>query len=77
MCPPGLSGYFLHPFDCTKYMQCTNGATKVQSCLNGSVFSISRKECIPRDSVDAYDRVDYMVTTQHELSNEHAIREGK
>ncbi|XP_037817731.1 uncharacterized protein LOC119607724 isoform X1 [Lucilia sericata] len=70
MCPPGLEGYFLNPFDCTKYIQCSQGATVVDECLNGSVFSISRKECIPRDKVEAYDRVEYLTTTKNEFTNE-------
>ncbi|KAM7357569.1 uncharacterized protein ACRADG_002858 isoform 2-T2 [Cochliomyia hominivorax] len=70
MCPPGLDGYFLNPFDCTKYIQCSQGATVVDNCLNGAVFSISRQECIPRDKVEAYDRVEYMTTTKNEFSNE-------
>ncbi|XP_046806928.1 uncharacterized protein LOC111683246 isoform X3 [Lucilia cuprina] len=70
MCPPGLEGYFLNPFDCTKYIQCSQGVTVVDECLNGSVFSISRKECIPRDKVEAYDRVEYLTTTKNEFTNE-------
>ncbi|XP_065361311.1 uncharacterized protein LOC135954976 isoform X2 [Calliphora vicina] len=70
MCPPGLDGYFLNPFDCTKYIECSRGATVVDNCLNGAVFSISRQECIPRDKVEAYDRVEYLTTTKNEFSNE-------
>ncbi|XP_011290630.1 uncharacterized protein LOC101896627 isoform X2 [Musca domestica] len=74
MCPPGLSGYFLHPFDCTKYIECSNGATNIDGCANGAVFSISRKQCILRDRVEAYDRVEYLTTTKHEFSNEHVLQ---
>lgn len=70
MCPPGLDGYFLNPFDCTKYIQCSQGTMVVDNCLNGAVFSISRQECIPRDKVEAYDRVEYMTTIKNEFSNE-------
>ncbi|XP_059216986.1 uncharacterized protein LOC106092183 isoform X3 [Stomoxys calcitrans] len=74
MCPPGLNGYFLHPFDCTKYIECSNGVTNIDTCANGAVYSISRKECIPRDRVEAFDRVEYLTTTQHEFSNEHVLQ---
>ncbi|XP_061402940.1 uncharacterized protein LOC133338851 [Musca vetustissima] len=77
MCPPGLSGIFLHPFDCTKYIECSNGATNIDTCASGAVFSISRKECIPRDKVEAYDRVEYLTTTQHEFSNEHVLQANR
>ena len=70
MCPPGLNGYYLHPFDCTKYIECKSGATAVDECAQGTVFSISRQECIPRDKVEAYDRVEYMTTTTNEFTNE-------
>ncbi|KAL9908665.1 tequila isoform 2-T2 [Glossina fuscipes fuscipes] len=71
ICPPGLDGYFLHPFDCTKYLKCSSGQTLVESCSGGSVFSISRRECVPRDQVEAYDRVEYKITTKHEFTSEH------
>lgn len=77
MCPPGLNGVFLHPFDCTKYIECSNGATKIETCSNGAVYSISRRKCIPRDKVEAFDRVEYMTTTQHEFSNEHVAQAGE
>uniref|UniRef100_A0A1A9W7L9 limulus clotting factor C n=1 Tax=Glossina brevipalpis TaxID=37001 RepID=A0A1A9W7L9_9MUSC len=70
VCPPGLDGYFLHPFDCTKYLKCSNGHTLVESCIGGSVFSISRQKCIPRDQVEAYDRVEYKITTKNEFTSE-------
>ncbi|XP_017121904.1 uncharacterized protein LOC108142506 isoform X3 [Drosophila elegans] len=70
-CPPQAQGYYLHPFDCTKYLKCWNQQISIESCKLGEVFSISRQECVDRDEVtEAYDRVEYFEDTQHELSKE-------
>lgn len=67
---PSLDGAFLHPFDCTKFIKCTQGDTSIESCPSGTVFSISRQNCIQRDQVDAYDRVEYGIGTTNEFSHE-------
>ncbi|KAH8335287.1 hypothetical protein KR074_005359, partial [Drosophila pseudoananassae] len=70
-CPPNAKGYYLHPFDCTKYLICWDGQTQTGSCDQGEVFSISQQKCVPRDQVtESYDRVEYLSGTQHELSQE-------
>nr|XP_043065608.1 uncharacterized protein LOC108120408 isoform X2 [Drosophila bipectinata] len=70
-CPPNAKGYYLHPFDCTKYLICWDGQTQTGSCDQGQVFSISQQKCVPRDQVtESYDRVEYLSGTQHELSQE-------
>ncbi|KPU78927.1 uncharacterized protein Dana_GF10854, isoform D [Drosophila ananassae] len=70
-CPPNAQGYYLHPFDCTKYLICWDGQTQTGSCDQGQVFSISQQKCVPRDQVtQSYDRVEYLSGTQHELSHE-------
>lgn len=76
-CPPHSSGNYFYPFDCTKYFKCQQGKTLVESCANGSVFSINRRKCISRDQVGAYDRVEYYTNTQHEFSNENVYDSGK
>ncbi|BFF99126.1 uncharacterized protein DMAD_07097 [Drosophila madeirensis] len=70
-CPPRSQGYYLHPFDCTKYVICWDQQTAIESCKQGEVFSISQQLCVARDKVTAaYDRVEYLSETQHELSEE-------
>ncbi|XP_039230208.1 uncharacterized protein LOC6532617 isoform X3 [Drosophila yakuba] len=70
-CPPQAQGYYLHPFDCTKYIVCYGGQTHVESCRQGEAFSISQQKCVARDKItEAYDRVEYLEDTQHELSHE-------
>ncbi|XP_017479803.1 PREDICTED: uncharacterized protein LOC108369239 isoform X8 [Rhagoletis zephyria] len=70
ICPQNMDGLFLHPFDCTKYLSCHNGQSQVGSCPPGKVFSISRRQCINRNQVDAYDRVEYLSEVKHEFSTE-------
>ncbi|SPP85382.1 blast:Scavenger receptor cysteine-rich domain-containing group B protein [Drosophila guanche] len=70
-CPPRSQGYYLHPFDCTKYVICWDQQAAIESCKKGEVFSISQQLCVARDKVTAaYDRVEYLSETQHELSEE-------
>ncbi|XP_030239473.1 uncharacterized protein LOC108651696 isoform X6 [Drosophila navojoa] len=67
-CPANAQGYYLHPFDCTKYLNCRDQQTSIESCDKGEVFSISRRLCVARDQLVApYDRVDYLTETQHEF----------
>ncbi|EDV95796.1 GH15575 [Drosophila grimshawi] len=67
-CPPNAQGYYLHPFDCTKYLNCRNQQTYIESCERGKVFSISQRLCVNRDQlVAAYDRVEYPTEMQHEF----------
>ncbi|XP_020714979.1 uncharacterized protein LOC101463243 isoform X5 [Ceratitis capitata] len=70
ICPPHVNAFFLHPFDCTKYLYCRDGQGEVESCNSGKVFSISRRECVNRNQVDAYDRVEYESEVSHEFSTE-------
>ncbi|XP_033158155.1 uncharacterized protein LOC117139728 isoform X1 [Drosophila mauritiana] len=75
-CPPQAQGYYLHPFDCTKYIVCWDKQTHVESCPQGEAFSISQQKCAARDKItEAYDRVEYLEDTQHELSHEGAEEE--
>ncbi|EDV50589.1 uncharacterized protein Dere_GG14372, isoform A [Drosophila erecta] len=70
-CPPQAQGYYLHPFDCTKYIVCWDRQTRVESCKQGDAFSISQQKCVARDKItEAYDRVEYLEDTPHELSHE-------
>ncbi|XP_030380373.1 uncharacterized protein LOC115628426 [Scaptodrosophila lebanonensis] len=69
-CPPHAQGYYLHPFDCTKFISCRDQQTLIETCENGGVFSISQRRCVARDQLDAYDRVEYLVETQHEFVEE-------
>ncbi|XP_016973149.1 uncharacterized protein LOC108040261 isoform X2 [Drosophila rhopaloa] len=70
-CPPQAQGYYLHPFDCTKYLICWNQQISIDSCKPGEVFSISRQRCVISNNVtEVYDRVEYLEETQHELSQE-------
>nr|NP_001163393.2 tequila, isoform F [Drosophila melanogaster]ACZ94664.2 tequila, isoform F [Drosophila melanogaster] len=75
-CPPQAQGYYLHPFDCTKYIVCWEKQTHIESCPQGEAFSISQQKCVARDKItQAYDRVEYLEDTQHELSHEEAEEE--
>ncbi|EDW68611.2 LOW QUALITY PROTEIN: uncharacterized protein Dvir_GJ12600 [Drosophila virilis] len=77
-CPANAVGYYLHPFDCTKYLNCRDQQTSIESCEKGEVFSISQRSCVARDElVAAYDRVEYLTETQHEFSQEHPVAEGR
>ncbi|XP_017843015.2 uncharacterized protein LOC108600134 isoform X2 [Drosophila busckii] len=76
-CPAQAQGYFLHPFDCTKYLICRNQQTLVESCAHSEVFSIAKRECVARDQLAGeYDRVEYLVETQHEFSEQQAPNSG-
>ncbi|XP_054735458.1 uncharacterized protein LOC129242688 isoform X3 [Anastrepha obliqua] len=70
VCPQHVNGLFLHPFDCTKYLSCYDGQIQVESCMSGKVFSISRRQCINRNQVNAFDRVEYLSEVKHEFSTE-------
>ncbi|XP_011183617.1 uncharacterized protein LOC105212916 isoform X6 [Zeugodacus cucurbitae] len=70
LCPQHVRGLFLYPFDCTKYLGCRDGQGQVENCVADKVFSISRRECINRNHVDAYDRVEYLSEVSHEFSTE-------
>ncbi|KAM8710851.1 hypothetical protein ACLKA7_017475 [Drosophila subpalustris] len=76
-CPENAQGYFLHPFDCTKFLNCRDQQTSIESCEQGKVFSISQRHCVARDRLEtAYDRVEYLTEIQHEFSNDHREFEG-
>ncbi|KAL7733723.1 hypothetical protein ACLKA6_011458 [Drosophila palustris] len=76
-CPENAQGYFLHPFDCTKFLNCRDQQTSIESCEQGKVFSISQRHCVARDQLEsAYDRVEYLTEIQHEISNDHREFEG-
>ena len=34
-----------HPYDCTKFLQCSNGATYIQACGPGTAFDSLRSLC--------------------------------
>ncbi|XP_053957246.1 uncharacterized protein LOC128862566 isoform X1 [Anastrepha ludens] len=70
VCPQHVNGLFLHPFDCTKYLSCCDGQIQAESCMSGKVFSISRRQCINRNQVNAFDRVEYLSEVKHEFSTE-------
>jgi len=39
------NGNFYHPYDCTKYVQCSNGVTTVMSCPQGLYYNPAIKTC--------------------------------
>ncbi|XP_023031907.1 uncharacterized protein LOC6643128 isoform X2 [Drosophila willistoni] len=51
-CPAGVNGLHPHPFDCTKFLNCANGQTFVQSCGPGTAFSASLLICDYKNKVD-------------------------
>merc|ERR1712033_119685 len=39
------NGNWYHPYDCTKYVQCSNGVTTIMSCPAGLTYSSALKTC--------------------------------
>ncbi|XP_060652584.1 uncharacterized protein LOC132788919 isoform X2 [Drosophila nasuta] len=80
VCPENAVGYFLHPFDCNKYLNCRGQQTFIESCAEGKVFSISQRICVDTSRLAAYfDRVDYLERTTDELyqqSQQTAVESG-
>ncbi|XP_043950595.2 uncharacterized protein LOC108029525 isoform X4 [Drosophila biarmipes] len=61
-CPPQFQGYYLHPFDCTKYVRCWNHQTFIESCTPGEIFSFSNQKCVPKDQCKgSSDHVEYLI----------------
>jgi len=61
-CPPQIQGYYLHPFDCTKYVRCWNQQTFIESCTPGEIFSFSNQKCVPKDQCKGpSDHVEYLI----------------
>lgn len=50
-------GNYAYPFDCTQYLSCGEGLTRLQSCPNGLHFSLSLRRCQPVEQVQRSDRV--------------------
>ncbi|KAJ3652129.1 hypothetical protein Zmor_018121 [Zophobas morio] len=44
-CPYGAEGLYKHPTDCSRYLNCANGETYVQSCAPGTLFNPELKIC--------------------------------
>lgn len=44
-CKKDVTGIFVHPFDCSKYINCKNGRTHIQDCGPGTIFSAKTSEC--------------------------------
>ncbi|XP_033297335.1 uncharacterized protein LOC117204237 isoform X3 [Bombus bifarius] len=44
-CPPYITGLIAHASDCTKFLQCVNGATYIMDCGLGTVFNPSASVC--------------------------------
>ncbi|XP_075160377.1 peritrophin-1-like, partial [Haematobia irritans] len=54
-CPPGASGLYPHPSDCTKFLQCANGATYIQNCGPGTAFDSVHQVCDFKEKVHCGD----------------------
>lgn len=68
-CPLGVTDNFVFPFLNTRYTKCLNGVTEIQTCLNGAIYSIRRKKCLPKDEVDRNDFVEGIETALKRVSN--------
>lgn len=44
-CRKEVTGLFVHPLDCSKYINCKNGRTDIQDCGPGTVFNARSGEC--------------------------------
>lgn len=44
-CEPNMVGLQPHPVDCSKFLNCANGMTYIQSCGPGTVFNPDSKVC--------------------------------
>ncbi|XP_017071832.1 uncharacterized protein LOC108108319 isoform X1 [Drosophila eugracilis] len=63
-CPPNIQGYYLHPFDCTKFVSCYNQQTFIESCPTGKIFSFSNQKCVPKEECKgSTDHVEYLIET--------------
>lgn len=50
-CPHGVSGLYAHPYDCEKFLQCSNGETFIQNCGPGTGFDSVRLVCDYKEKV--------------------------
>lgn len=54
-CSLGADGLYPHPKDNTKYIKCIDGHASVEHCINGMIFSKTRKYCDYESKVYEYD----------------------
>jgi hypothetical protein len=45
LCAGKSSGTFFHPWDCTRYVTCGDGAPSIKSCDEGSLWNSVTKRC--------------------------------
>lgn len=51
-CPPQSNGRYAHPYDCTKFIMCSNGIPHVQNCGPGTAWNKAMEVCDFKDKVD-------------------------
>ncbi|XP_073842048.1 tequila isoform X2 [Musca autumnalis] len=52
-CPsPNANGRYPHPYDCTKFVMCSNGVAHIQSCGPGTAWNGAMEVCDFMDKVD-------------------------
>lgn len=44
-CPPEATGRYPHPYDCRKFLMCTNGKTHIQDCGPGTAWNRAMEVC--------------------------------
>lgn len=44
-CPEAATGRYPHPYDCTKFLMCTNGETHIQDCGPGTAWNRAMEVC--------------------------------
>ncbi|XP_075162252.1 tequila isoform X2 [Haematobia irritans] len=51
-CPQNANGRYPHPYDCTKFVMCTNGVAHVQSCGPGTAWDKVMEVCDFKEKVN-------------------------
>lgn len=51
-CPAIGNGRYPHPYDCTKFVICSNGVAHIQSCGPGTAWNKAMEVCDYKDKVD-------------------------
>jgi len=63
-CPRGSLGFFVYPFDCSKYLSCGSNGMELRSCPGQQHYSVSLGICKPVDQVLREDRL-YTLSELH------------
>ncbi|XP_073838025.1 peritrophin-1-like, partial [Musca autumnalis] len=74
-CPPGASGLYPHPYDCTKFLQCANGITYIQDCGPGTGFDSAMKVCDYKEKIHCVAGSSWGMSHSVESYGQHGVTE--